>query len=335
MATQKQVAKAAGTSLKTVSRVINKDPLVAEATRQRIQDAIDRLGYTPSVAARMMRSQESHVIGFLANRVATTSSSTALIQGAQAAAWRHGKQLMLFNVGEDAESEAQAIEQLVAFRAEAVIYATQFHRAVTLRAMPQLPLILLNCFDARDRYPAFVPDDHAAALSITREAIRRGARRPLFLNVERSLVAGKLRAEGFVEAGREAGLDLRARVIEGASLVNGAYHIHAYETVKPWLSGPDCPDVILCGQDTQALQVYLATAEAGLRIGHDLAVISFDNEEPICSLLRPGLSTMALPYYEMGLAAVDAAIGASVKEKARYRLSGTLVERQSFSHRDW
>ena len=147
MATQKQVAQAAGTSLKTVSRVINKDPLVAEATRQRIHEAIDRLGYTPSVAARMMRSQESHVIGFLANQVATTPSSTALINGAQEAAWQHGKQLMLFNVGVDDTSERQAMEQLVAFRAEAVIYATHYHREVTLTARPGMPVVLLNCFD--------------------------------------------------------------------------------------------------------------------------------------------------------------------------------------------
>ena len=250
MATQKQVAQAAGTSLKTVSRVINKDPLVAEATRLRIQAVIDRLGYTPSVAARMMRSQESHVIGFLANKVATTPSSTALISGAQEAAWRHGKQLMLFNVGGDDTSESQAIEQLVAFRAEAVIYATQYHREVSLTVRPEMPVVLLNCFDRKDRHPAIVPDDLAAALSITREAIRRGARRPIFLNVAKSLVAGTLRAKGFVLAGKEAGLDLRDRVIEGGSIVDGQYRIHAYETVKPLLSGPDRPDAIVCGQDT-------------------------------------------------------------------------------------
>jgi LacI family transcriptional regulator len=304
-------------------------------TRARIQAAIDRLGYTPSVAARMMRSQESHVIGFLANRVATTPSSTALIKGAQEAAWRHGKQLMLFNVGEDDDSEAQAMEQLVAFRAEAVIYATQFHREVSLTARPEMPVILLNCFDRRDRHPAFVPDDHAAALSLTREAIRRGARRPIFLNVAKSLVAGDLRARGFLHAGEEAGLDLSGSVIESVSIIDQAYRIHAYETVKPILSGADRPDAIICGQDTQALQVYLAAAEAGMRVGHDLAVVSFDNEEPICSLLRPGLSTMALPYFEMGRAAVEASLAAPRQKKVRHLLSCNLVDRQSFSHRSW
>jgi LacI family transcriptional regulator len=335
MATQKQVAKAAGTSLKTVSRVINKDPLVAEATRKRIQDAIDRLGYTPSVAARMMRSQESHVIGFLANEVATTASSTELIKGAQHAAWRLGKQLMLFNVSSGDESENQAIEQLVAFRAEAVIYASVYHREVDLKARTEMPLVLLNCFDTKDRHPAFVPDDYAAAFSITQEALRRGARKPLFLNVPSSLVAGKLRRLGFMDAGRAAGIDLEDRVFEGAGIAGDIYHIHAYETIIPHLSGSDRPDVVLCGQDRQALQVYLAAAELGLKIGHDMAVISFDNEEPICSLLRPGLSTIALPYYEMGIVAVEAAIGAPFKEKVRTRLSGTLVDRQSFSHKDW
>jgi LacI family transcriptional regulator len=92
---------------------------------------------------------------------------------------------------------------------------------------------------------------------------------------------------------------------------------------------------VLCGQDRQALQVYLAAAELGLKIGHDLAVISFDNEEPICSLLRPGLSTMALPYFEMGRAAVETAIADPAQRKGRHQLPCTLVDRQSFSHRTW
>ena len=81
LATQREVARRAGTSLKTVSRVINEDPLVSPETRERVRAAIVELGYKPSQAARMMRSQESNIIGFLADQVATTYSSIALING--------------------------------------------------------------------------------------------------------------------------------------------------------------------------------------------------------------------------------------------------------------
>lgn len=334
MTTQKQVADAAGTSLKTVSRVINNDPLVKEETRTRVLQVIEELGYTPNLAARMMRSQESNIVGFLANHVATTWSSTALINGAQDAAWRHGKQLMLFNVDGD-EREQMAIEQLVAYRAEAVIYATQYLREVKLPEISNIPIVLLNCFDPEARYPAFVPDDYQTAFALTTEALDRGARRLVFMNVAHQLVAADLRARGFIDAGRARGVDLQKNIVFGSSLIDGRYHIHAYHEAKILLSQEDRPDTILCGQDTQALQVYLAAKEAGLRIGEDIAIASFDNEEPICSILTPGLSTMALPYFELGAAAFEAAVQPAKMHSEIVRMVSALFDRQSFRNSTW
>lgn len=335
MTTQKQVAEAAGTSLKTVSRVINNDPLVKDETRSRVLEVIEQLGYTPSLAARMMRSQESPVIGFLANNVATTWSSVALIKGAQNAAWEHGKQMMLFNVGNDDERERLAVDQLVSFRAQAIIYATNHHREVRPPVVPHTRVILLNCYDPEERCPAFVPDDYQAAYDVTSETLRRGAKRLFFLNVAREQVAARLRAEGFVDAGKALGVDLTGNVTVGASIVGGKYVVHAYDDARRLLAATDRPDALLCGQDMQALQVYLALAEAGLRVGRDIAVASFDNEEPICSLLRPGLSTMALPYYEMGYAAMKAAMEPEKIKTAKRRFLCRLVDRDSLRNQAW
>jgi LacI family transcriptional regulator len=335
MATQEQVAKAARTSRKTVSRVINNEPLVNEKTRKRVLAAIEQLGYSPHQVARMMRSQQSGIVGFLANEVATHWSSTALISGAQDAAWRHGKQLMLFNVEEGSKQERLAVEQLTSYRAEAVIYATRYHREVELEDLPDVPLILLNCFDASQKHPAFVPDDYQAAFDVTSEMINRGAVTPIFLNLASATVAGPLRAKGFIDAGRAAGLDFSTRVIEAASIEDGHYQFHAYDLAHKILAENIRPDAILCGQDSLALQVYLAIAEAGLRVGHDVAVASFDNEEPTCRLLVPGLSTMALPYYEMGYAAMEASLNPTLESGEPKRLPCTFVDRQSLASDHW
>jgi LacI family transcriptional regulator len=335
MATQEQVARVARTSRKTVSRVINNEPLVNEKTRKRVLAVIEQLGYKPHQAARMMRSQESHIIGFLANEVATTWSSTALVSGAQDAAWKHGKQLMLFNVDEGGERERLALEQLQLYRAEAVIYATRYHRQVEIDGIPDAPLVLLNCFDAKQKYPAFVPDDYQAAFDITSEMIKRGAKRPVFLNLASSTVAGPLRAKGFVDAGKAAGLRLSGSVIQGATIEDGHYRFHGYEVAARILADGTKPDAILCGQDSLALQVYLAIAETGLRVGRDIAVASFDNEEPTCRLLVPGLSTMALPYYEMGYAAMEAALNPDMSSSQPKRLLCSLVNRDSLANESW
>jgi LacI family transcriptional regulator len=335
MATQEQVARLARTSRKTVSRVINNEPLVNEKTRKRILAAIEQLGYKPHLAARVMRSQESNIVGFLANEVATTWSSTALVSGAQDAAWKYGKQLMLFNVDEGGERERLALEQLQLYRAEAVIYATRYHRKVEIEAIPDAPLILLNCFDAHQKYTAFVPDDYQAAFDVTSEMIKRGAKRPVFLNLATATVAGPLRAKGFIDAGKAAGLKLGGNVMEGAAIEGGHYQFHGYEVAARILADRTKPDAILCGQDSLALQVYLASAEAGMRVGRDIAVASFDNEEPTCRLLVPGLSTMALPYYEMGYAAMEAALNPGAKVSPPSRLPCKLVDRQSLANDGW
>ena len=325
MTTQREVARRAKTSLKTVSRVINRDPLVNSETRARIEAIIAEVGYEPHQAARMMRSQKSGIIGFLADEVATTSSSIELVRGAQDAAWAAGKQMMLFNIVRGGESEKRAESQLAAFRAEAVIYAARYHQPIEI-GPKAIPYVLLNCFDPKDRHTAFVPDDYQLGYDVTEAMFARGYRRPAFLNLHKDFVAAKLRVRGFVEAGKSMGLDLAPHVHPGAD----AHGFIASRVLPGLMAAPDRPDIILCGQDILAMEVYFVLAELGFVVGRDVAVASFDNLEPIASLLHPGLSTIELPYYEMGYAAMQAAIEQPAGEPALHKLKGHLVELASF-----
>ncbi|MCA1491373.1 LacI family DNA-binding transcriptional regulator [Sinorhizobium alkalisoli] len=330
MITQREIARRARTSLKTVSRVINRDPLVNAETRARIEAIIGELGYTPSQAARMMRSQKSNVIGFISDRVATTSSSIELIRGAQDAAWKAGKQMMLFNVERNSETERHAEEQLAAFRAEAVIYATPYHQSVD-RTATRIPCVLLNCFDAVGGYHAIVPDDYRLAYELTSIILDRSYRRPVFLNLPEDIVAAPLRARGFVEAGAARGLDLSGAVHTAVVRDSAGAPVFIADHILPGLMAAAArPDLILCGQDMLAMNVYFALADLGLKVGQDVGVASFDNLHPIAKMLQPGLSTMALPYYEMGAAAMFAAIEPDTHPPGIVRVSGRFVERASF-----
>ena len=328
MTTQREVARRAKTSLKTVSRVINRDPLVNAETRARIETIIAEVGYEPSQAARMMRSQRSNIIGFLADQVATYPSSIDLVRGAQDVAWERGKQMMLFNIERGGPSSAMADSQLAAFRAEAIIYATTFHQQVEIEPT-SVPHVLLNCFDRAGRHPAILPDDYQLAFDLTRIIFERGYRRPVFLNLNAEIVASHLRAKGFADAAAAAGLDMTGRIHIAVTSAIGA---PAEFTTRPILtdlfSKTDRPDLILCGQDIMAMNVYFELARLGIRVGKDVAVASFDNLDPIAGLLQPGLSTMELPYYEMGRAAMDLAIDGPSHHQV-FRLKGKFVERDS------
>lgn len=328
MSTQREIARRAKTSLKTVSRVINRDPLVNSETRARIEAIIAEVGYEPSQAARMMRSQRSNVIGFLAEGVATSSSSIDLIRGAQDVAWERGKQMMLFNIESGTPSAANAEIQLAAFRAEAIIYAATFHREVDI-AKTGVPHVLLNCFDRKQRHTAIVPDDYQLAYDLTHLIYQRGYKRPVFLNLGIDIVASKLRGKGFVDAAAALGHDVEDSVHTAVISQAGAPTRFATRGILGQLIAADKkPDLVLCGQDIMAMNVYFELGELGLRVGRDIGVASFDNYDPIAGLLQPGLSTMELPYYEMGRAAMNLAIDGAAEGEV-LRLKGKFVERQS------
>lgn len=326
--TQREIARRAKTSLKTVSRVINRDPLVKADTRARIEAIIAEIGYEPSQAARMMRSQRSNVIGFLADGVATTTSSIELVRGAQDVAWERGKQMMLFNIERGTPSAAMADSQLAAFRAEAIIYAAIFHQQVDIPPS-SVPHVLLNCFDRQGRHPAVVPDDYQLAFDLTRTIFERGYRRPVFLNLGTDIVASQLRGRGFVDAGAASGRDVSGSIRTAVISPAGAPTEFATRAILADLfAQAERPDLVLCGQDIMAMNVYFELGELGLKVGKDIAVASFDNQEPIASLLQPGLSTMELPYYAMGRAAMTLAIDDAAKSQV-LRLKGKFIERKS------
>jgi LacI family transcriptional regulator len=334
MANQREIAERARTSLKTVSRVINRDPLVNAKTREKIEAIIAEIGYEPNQAARMMRSQRSNVIGFIADRVATTSSSIDLIRGAQDAAWERGKQMMLFNIEQDAPSHRMADSQLAAFRAEAVIYAARFHQPVRLPPS-SVPRILLNCFDPDGRHSAVIPDDYSLARGLADIVFSRGFRRPVFLNLPRTIVAAGLRAAGISDAARERGIDMGPRIFTAVDERDGTTVFAARKLLRKLMAEQtkDRPDVIICGQDILAMEVYFDLAELGLKVGRDVAIASFDNLDPIANLLKPGLSTMELPYYDMGRAAMFAAIDNPGGRPQTLRLQGRFVDRESLPAR--
>jgi LacI family transcriptional regulator len=330
MATQREIADRARTSLKTVSRVINRDPLVNLETRARIEAIIAEVGYEPHQAARMMRSQRSNIIGFLADRVATTSSSIELVRGAQDAAWEHGKQMMLFNIEEGSPSQQLAEAQLAAFRAEAVIYATRYHQPIALPPS-SIPRVLLNCFDVAGVHHAVVPDDYQLAKELADILFTRGYKRPVFLNLPERIIAAGMRASGIIDAAKQLGLDMTGR-LHTAVVEHDEEVTFIAEELLPRLMGqpPETrPDVIICGQDVLAMDVYFVLAELGFSVGKDVAVASFDNLAPIASLLKPGLSTMELPYYQMGFTAMLRAMSPLSNPIQTVRLPGKFIERAS------
>jgi len=303
----KDVAQGAGVSVTTVSHVLNDVPgkRVHEETRARVQRVAKELGYQPNSVARSLRTQRSQIIALVSDEIATTPYAGRIILGAQEAASKHGWLLMLVNSGGDPAVEAAEIAALEQRQVDGFLYATMYHREVSLpAALVDVPTVLL---DARTEDPAVswcVPDEYAAARTATQTLIDAGHWRIGFANNVDDIPATRLRLAGYRSALTDAGIQpddalvvIRESVTEGGLQAGAAL-----------LDLPDRPTAIFAFNDRMALGVYHAAAERGLRIPSDLSVIGFDNQELIADGVRPGLTTMALPHYEMGAWAVDTLI---------------------------
>ena len=300
----KDVAKLAGVSQTTVSFVVNDVPNagIPEDTRQRILSAIEKLGYRPNVFAKNLRSSRSHIIGFVTDEIATSPYAGKIIQGAQDVASTARKILFLSNTGGDADIERDALETMLAHQVEGIIYATMYHREITPpELLYDIPSVLLNCYDKHGRLPSVAPDEVNSTLIAMRILLQKGHRRIGFLNSVDTGPAVSGRLTGYQQALAEYQIPFTDDLV----YYGKSRQDNGYENTLKLMRLPERPTAFFCFNDQVAMGVYEALTEMKFAIPKDVAVVGFDNLEIIAAYLRPGLSTMELPHYEMGQWAVN------------------------------
>ena len=301
------VAAAAGVSVTTVSHVLNDVPgkRVSERTRELVRATAEQMGYRPNQLARQLRAQRSFTIGLISDEVVTTPYAGRMVLGAQEAASRRSWLLLLLNSGFDRDLERREIQALLAGRVDGVIYASMYHREVTVPdELKVVPTVLLDARADDGELPSVVPDEVGGGYAATRELLRHGHRRIGFVTNEDDIPATRGRLAGYRSALQDAGVqpDL-GLVIGGDDRAPGGF-----AASSELLRRSDRPTALFCFNDRMAMGAYQAAAELGLRVPEDLSVIGFDDQEGVADGLRPGLTTMALPHYEMGSWAVTTLI---------------------------
>ena len=303
--TMADIARVAGVSMATASRALSDHPKVAEPTRARVQAAATDLGYVPNAMARSLRTQRSYTLGLVSDQIATTPYAGRVILGAQEAAAARGWLLLLLSSGGDPELERREIQTLLQRQVDGLLYAAMYHQLVTPPpTLSQVPSVLL---DARSNDPSLssvVPDEAGGARTAVSELVRVGHRRIGFVTNIDDIPATRGRLQGYREALRDARIGYDPTLVAaGPSTAPGGYPV-----ALALLDRRDRPTALFCFNDRMAMGAYQAAAALGLRIPEDVSVIGFDNQESLAEGLRPGLTTMALPHYEMGVWAVEAVL---------------------------
>jgi LacI family transcriptional regulator len=299
------IANLAGVSRTTVSFVLNNHASSASIpveTKDRILQAAKKLSYRPNLAAKALRTNQTHTIGFITDEIVTTPYAVRIIQGAQDAAWGQGKLLLIVNTGSDATVTETAIEMMLERQVEGIIYASMYHQEVALSAnMSEGSVVLVDCFCADRSLPSVVPNELQGGRTATEVLLKKGHRRIGFLNNVDPIPATFGRFKGYKQALEAYGVLFDEELVRShPSELKGGYQgtLELMQLREP-------PTAIFCFSDFMAIGACDALRTLGLSVPADVAVIGFDNYELTAPQLSFSLSTIELPHYEMGKWAVE------------------------------
>jgi len=298
-----QVAKEAGVSLQTVSRVINNRQEITPATRQHVQDVIKRLGYQPNAIARSLSQRRSHTLGVVTSGLEYYGPSHILV-GVEQGANQEGLSIFL-NLLHQPESEniGPIVNGLMSRQVEGIIWAVPEignNRAWFHEAIPQLPIpVIFLSTRPRDDLHVVEIDNRNGAYMATEHLLERGYRKIGIITGPMTWWAASERRRGWQEALTAVGIPFSdSQIVEGNwSAESGERGLH--ELLE---KSPDVQAVFACN-DQMALGLMQAARNLGKRIPEDLAVVGFD-DIPESAFYYPPLTTIRQGLYELGQAAV-------------------------------
>jgi LacI family transcriptional regulator len=311
-ATLLQVAQRAGVSRSTASFVLagrHQDMRISEDARQRVLRAAQELDYRPNLMARSLRTKVTKTIALVSDTIASDPYAGRAIHGSLAAAIAHGHLLFIGETDGDPVVEEKLIADFLDRQVDAFIYASMFTRYVTVpKQLRGHPVVLLNCLSrgARPAFHSIIPDELAAGHTAARALLEAGHQQGIYVvgHPGKGVFASRERLAGINEGLGQAG----ARV--AGTIDCSWWPDSAYEAVSRALADGLDPRALICLNDRVALGAYQALRDAGAAIPDDVSVISFDDSE-LAAWLRPQLTSIALPHYELGWQAVDTLLGRS------------------------
>ncbi|MBX2878318.1 MAG: LacI family DNA-binding transcriptional regulator [Granulosicoccus sp.] len=331
MAKLSDIANEVGVSNKTVSMTLRGIKCTSEETSKRIFEVTARIGYVPNQAARDMRLQESHFIGLLADMVATTPHTVELIRGAQAEAIENKRNLLVGTLDNDPDAPKEFMRMFQSHRAAGVIYATLYRRRLEQKlGNSALKVVMANCAATDHSAISVLPDDYGGGYLQGEKVLAMGHERIGVISLSNTAPATAHRMKGIRTALEDKGSTLNeALVREGIEGTPPSEQYVAYEVALDMLSQDNRPTAIICGNDRIAMLVYSAAARLKLMIPEDLSVVGFDNFTTISEGLRPALTTIELPYFEMGRRAVRAVLNKDATNADEETVPCTMIERDS------
>ena len=325
--TMKDVAIESGVSQSTVSFVLNglDNMRISDETRNKVIKAANKLGYRRRAVGRPPVNSGHEVIGVMFDEVATSPFAAISIEGIQEEAWKNNILVEVVMTGGDRAYETAILRKWSNDQVLGVVYGSILTRNVTPPiGLEQHRSVLLNCYDTDRKYLSVVPAERRGGEDATKALIAEGYKRIAFISGEPWMEASDQRMEGYERALRGAGIPVDpSLVVEGNFLPSGGRRA----TLK-LLSHETRPDAIFCANDLMAIGCYDVLKENGIRVGSDIAVLGYDDQE-VAEHLFPTLSTVLLPHREMGTWTVQRLVKDEEINGFQKRLKCPVILRES------
>lgn len=305
MASIKEVAKAAGVSTATVSRIINNNPSIAPETREKTLRVMKELNYVPNSMARGLSNQKAFTVALLVNIEDTKAFSNPffyeVMHGIETIVYSKGFCLIIANQ-QTALKKDDMLQWLIhGKRAQGVILPSSILTAQIVRELKKLsfPFVvigepyssseLIGWVDINNSQGGRQAVEHLTAQGYGRIAFIGGSRKEIF---------NRNRIDGYMNALKDGGRDMPPEYIREG----GGAKADGERMMRDLLALPLRPDAVICSDNILSMGAMKAIREAGLGIPGDIGLLSFDNY-PIADLVEPGLTTVDIDVFEMGVQA--------------------------------
>jgi LacI family transcriptional regulator len=324
------VARAAGVSAATVSRVLNGSATVSSERAERVRQAAESLRYQPSGPARALRRQRTTLWAAIVADI-ENPFFTSMIRGVEDIAQRENHRLVLCNTDEDVDKEAAYVDVAIADRMAGVIIAVASTTRSSLDPLVAagIPVVAVDRRPRSSAIDSVLVDNRLGARLATEHLLDGGATRVACITGPARLSNAETRLAGYRDALAERGHRLDRTLVRRADFREEGGHRAACSL----LDGPRPPDAIFVTNNLMTLGSLRALGERGCRVPDDVTLVGFD-DALWTSLVSPPLSVVAQPTAEIGRQAAELLASAGSGGPARHVvLAPTLAIRESSRHR--
>ena len=297
----KDVAKEAGVSIATVSRVLNDIDVVNEETKKKVQEAIKKLGYRPNIVARSLKTQRTRTIGIIVPDI-SSQVYPEIVRGAEDVANIYKYNVMLCNSDCDGEKEKEYLKVLKEKMVDGVLYMSSSLEQDTLDLINELDIktVLVVTSNKDNALPSVCIDNVSGAYEATKYLLDKGRKNIAFIGISKNdKNAWGMRFEGYEKALTEAGLEVKEELcfFQNLKIKSGK------KGVSELLARGCKFDGIVCASDEIAMGAINTLRENNISVPKDVSVIGFNGIE-MAKNFYPTITTIEQPMYDMGSVAM-------------------------------